>query len=87
MYGTRKASQLFGTYASDSMEAEGGKPILHMAMVFVFESLSIVVGVHGDDVSGFEAPGQGRRGSSVLVPGHHTAHEGLLFGNKSDCAC
>ena len=49
MYGTRKASQFFGPYVSDSMEAEGGKPVLHMPMTFVFEELNIEVGVHGDD--------------------------------------
>jgi len=49
MYGTRRASQLFGTYVIDSLCAEGMKCIGYMAMTFVSEELDIELAVHGDD--------------------------------------
>jgi hypothetical protein len=52
MYGTRSASQLFGSYVIDCLQAEGFEPIRCMPMVFVHIEMDVEVGVHGDDFFG-----------------------------------
>ena len=49
MYGTRKASQLFGSYVIDSLTEGGCKAILWMPMTFVHPELDLSISVHGDD--------------------------------------